>query len=112
MTERITVCHLSPDFEVTFPLIRNTVAGLQRIVGGYFEAIGLPEQLEERGLLGLVDEDGTSKQLPSNLYATLIGRVLVGPIVIVRTDGSDFVTLGEDDIHALGTFFGLDGAVP
>jgi hypothetical protein len=57
---------------------RWTLEELQSLVGGYIEAISLPS-----GNVALMDEDGRMRRLPLNPTASaLVGRALVGPIVI------------------------------
>ncbi len=63
--------------------IEDTVKGIQMAVGGYFETITLKE-----GLCLLCDEEGKIKGLKPNVI--LKGDVIVGPIVLVGVNGSEF----------------------
>ena len=59
---------------------RYTLAELQKMVGGYFQIVALEEKC-----IVLADEDGLSKKLPRNEFASyLYGRHLVGNVAVVN----------------------------
>ena len=65
--------------------IPNTLEALQKLVGGYIEAITL---YAPKGVVLIVDEEGRLKRRTPNFRAR--GEMLVGPVVAVGTDGEDF----------------------
>ena len=53
---------------------------LQRAVGGYFEAVGIPGS----AAFMMCDEDGRAKSKPTNLRASLLaGRQIVGDVILM-----------------------------
>ena len=63
--------------------IPNTVRGIQEAVGGYFEVVAI-----RPGLCLLCDEEGKIKRLKPNVI--LKRDIIVGPVVIVGSEGEDF----------------------
>ena len=104
--EQLRVCRLGVHGELGFPTIEHTPSAIQDALGGYFEPIGLPSALAAHGFLGLVDEDGLSKQLPPNKLSPLLGRLIVGQVLIVRADPPEFLTLTDGDCRTLRKWFG------
>lgn len=59
---------------------RYTLEELQKMVGGFFQIVSL----EEKHIV-LADEDGLSKRLPRNEFASyLYGKHLVGNVAVVN----------------------------
>jgi hypothetical protein len=82
----IDVVIVSPDGAVTDETIGNDLPSFHRAVGGYIEAVPLPDALGR--VVGYVNEDGVRLQLAPNLIATLLcGTPIVGPLVIVGRAG-------------------------
>lgn len=83
-----------PDGTVEVRAVEQSVSQMQSLVGGgYVEAVTL-----DAATMMLIDEDGRSKGLTSNVQATLLGeRVmcapfespLLGQVAFVGTDGSE-----------------------
>lgn len=75
-------------FEVTR---ENEYSEVRSRVGGYIEMVGvLPG-----GLIVYGDEEGVLKQLPLNPYVSgLVGRTVVGPVVVVGPVDGDGETSG------------------
>jgi hypothetical protein len=73
----------------------DTLATWQGIVGGYIEALGLPD-----GLLLICDEDGKAKRSPVN--RVLVGvDTIVGDFFVVRSKGEEFADCKPQDIEFL-----------
>jgi len=100
------VCKLQPSGEISFPEVADDPTAMQDLLGGYMEPFPLAPDLASRGLMALADEEGLLKRLPVNVYSPELGRVIVGPVVIVRTDPPEIVDLTDDDIDALGDHLG------
>jgi hypothetical protein len=59
---------------------RYTLEELHKMVGGYFQIVSL----EEKYII-LADEDGFSKRLPRNEFASyLYGKFLVGNVAVIN----------------------------
>jgi len=103
----IRVCKLDAQGEVSFPEVADTPEAMWEILGGYMEAIGLPPAFADQGLIALVDEEGNLKKLPPNPHSWRLGHeVLVGPVIIVRTEPPQFVSLTDSDVVALSELLG------
>lgn len=105
MSPALRVYRIPPDIAAEVLDITNDVAGLQGALGGYMEPITLPPVLEDRHLLGLVDEEGLLRDLLPNPASLALGRPIVGPLVIVRVAGEDFTSLDAADIQAVREVF-------
>lgn len=73
----------------------NTLSWLQEQVGGYIETIPVPDF---PGFEMMVNEEGKLKGLDENPKATELADclpfdVVVGPVVVVKTDGDEFAGL-------------------
>ena len=80
--------------------IENTLAALQKAVGGYIETLSVGG-----GLVAVVNEEGKLNGLPFNrgLYHGGMDPVdyLYGNILFVGTNGEDFRGLTDDELDAL-----------
>ena len=80
--------------------IENTLEALQAAVGGYIEVVTLGG-----GQAAVVNEEGKINDLPFNraLYAGGMDPVdyLFGNVLIVGTDGEDFLDLTPAELDAL-----------
>lgn len=77
--------------------IPNTLAALQALVGGYVEAIYLPD-----GYIAVANEEGLLQGLAPSAH--LPGQVLVGPVAVTKTDPADpeqFAGLTDADVAAV-----------
>jgi len=101
----IRVCKLDRD-GVSYPEVTDDPMAWHDLLGGYMESFPLPHHLARRGLMALADEDGLGKQLALNPYTPLLGRTIVGPVVIARSDPPEFVDLTAEDVAALDNYFG------
>lgn len=63
--------------------ISTRLENLQKLVGGYIEAVTL-----KPGLVILCNEEGKLRGLPFNM--TIQGEPLVGDIVVIGTEGEEF----------------------
>lgn len=68
--------------------VENSVAGIQKVIGGYFEAI----TIEEDACI-LCDEEGKIKRLKPNCIYN--GELIVGPVLVVGVKGEDFTDVPE-----------------
>lgn len=101
---QLRLCRLAIDGLVDVMAIDHTPQALFDALGGYMEPTELPDELARRGLIALVDEDGIGRGLPYNPFSPLLGQELLGPVLIVRTSGPDFVNLRDGDVRAIHTF--------
>lgn len=68
--------------------VENSVAGIQKVIGGYFEAITIKEDA-----CILCDEEGKIKRLkPNCIYNS---ELIVGPVLVVGVKGEDFTDVPE-----------------
>jgi len=79
---------------------------MHNLLRGYMESFPLPSHLAERSLWALCDEDGLFKDLPYNAYSPLLGRQIVGTVIIARSEEPEFVDLTDEDVAALDEWFG------
>ena len=103
---RILLARLPVAAGVEFLTIDNVGHALHDALGGYMETFPLPAALARRGLIGIADEDGNLRELPYNPHSVLLGRPLVGPILIVRSDPPEFVSLTPEDQQAITDWLG------
>lgn len=84
---------------LAFLRVENAAAPLHDLLGGYLEVVRLPGQNAFDGLIGLADEDGLAKPdyRVNFMASTLARRTIVGPFLVVRAKGSDFVDLTGND---------------
>lgn len=84
---------------LAFHSVEDTSQTLHDLLGGYLEVVRLPEQNAFDGLVGLADEDGLAKSdyRVNYMASTLARRSIVGPMLVVRAKGSDFVSLTGSD---------------
>jgi|SRR5215471_18412375 len=102
----IRVCKLGLD-GMSYPEIdEDSPYNMQDLLGGYMEPFPLPASLARRSLMALCDEDGLRKELPLNPFTPLLGRSIVGPVVIVRSKPPEVVSLTDEDVTALDDWFG------
>lgn len=74
--------------------ISNTLENLQKLVGGYIEAVCIGKAEKdgrEYDIVILCDEEGKNKHKMPNL--ALGNDIIVGDIVILGSDGEDFCDL-------------------
>lgn len=114
---KINCIYKEPGKTARAKMIENELEAFQAAVGGYIETVPLVN-----GFLMLVNEEGKLRGLEHNFYVERTGgRIsftpdassahddIRGPIVILRTDGEEFASLGpmeQDEI--LETFWLLD----
>jgi hypothetical protein len=107
--ERIRIGVLDVTGDLTFQTVDYQAHVLHDVLGGYMETFPLPRHLRERDLVAIADEDGNQKQLPYNPFSPLLGRQIVGRVLLVRSDLPEFVSLTDDDVEALREWFGQLG---
>lgn len=77
--------------------IDNTLKAFQELVGGYMETSKIWAGKDSE-YIAVVDEEGKLKGLEPNIYGNR--DVLVGPIVITKSNGKDdFASLSKEDIR-------------
>lgn len=97
----IKVCHKEPGRPVQIREINNTLGALQHLVGGYIELA----RVFKKGIAILCDEEGLIKDKRPNCMG------LVGPIVFIGLNGSDFRSLTDDEILAIEEWEAMRNAV-
>lgn len=79
--------------------IENTLEEMQKIVGGYIEAVAIG-----KGCLMICDEEGKLKGKPYNF--DLGNDIIVGDVFFTKGDGGeDFTDLNENDVEMILHFF-------
>ena len=107
------VCVLAPEGGISYPDVNaEDPYAMHDLLRGYMEPFPLPLPLARRSLLALADEDGLLKDLAPNVYSPLLGRSIVGTVIIVRTDPPEFIDLTDADVAALDDWFGQVLIVP
>lgn len=102
MTEKtIRVVYKEPCKNAEIREIPNNLYTLQKLVGGYIQAVTIPYG-EKRTLILICDEEGKLKikQQP-NIYSEYLQDVICGPIIIVGEDGEDFGSIAEQDAQVI-----------
>lgn len=101
------VCLLPTFGGMSYPDVDpNNPHAMHNLLRGYMEPFPLPKPLFDLGLMALADEEGLLKDLEPNVYSPLLGRQIVGPVIIVRPEPPEFVDLTERDVTALDEWFG------
>ena len=92
---KIKVLIANPNEAIESLVINNTLADLQRLVGGYIETITLPT-----GQVLIINEDGAINGMILNRLVKTGDRILAlhGPIVVVRPNGDDFTSVRGQDL--------------
>lgn len=88
MNNGITVLVKQPGMAPETRQIKNDLAALQEIVGGYIEMYGLGGDMTV-----ICNEEGKLTGLPFNIV--LNGETFVGPLVVAATKGDDLGSLSE-----------------
>jgi hypothetical protein len=89
---KILVKEPNKEFEVR--TVRNELAALQAVVGGYIEAVH-PTRPD---LVMICNEEGLLKHLPVN---RLLGYQFVGTVFFCGSKGDQFISLTPEDITYL-----------
>ena len=90
--EQMKVLYKRPGFPPVTREVENELEDLQRLVGGYIEAVRLDD------IIILVNEEGKNLGLPPNFYVEAIDDMIVGPAVFVRENKEEFASMSENDI--------------
>lgn len=69
--------------------VENSLRELQKLIGGYIEAI------TKKGVVMLVDEEGYQKNLPANFMDYQVDDFIVGRAVFIGTKGNNFTDVPE-----------------
>ena len=80
--------------------IDDKFATMQKLVGGYIQAIGITE-----GIVCLIDEDGRAKGLDNNFYHDRYGAI-IGNCVFCGTKGEDFIGLTDTQVLEVADYLG------
>ena len=94
--------------------VGEDLSSLQAEVGGYLQAIAIPDERSPIELVALMNEEGTVYDLPPNptatrlIYPLLIpGDYIAGTMLIVGADDEgNFISLPED-FHPVEFFYPL-----
>lgn len=81
----------------------GSLKSFQELVGGYLEVIPVKMKF---GIVLLANEDGLMQRLPKNRI--VLGHNIVGNIVCVGSEGTEFASLTEDQIKECLEFFVKD----
>lgn len=90
MKKMLRVIYKEPGRMAELREIPNTLRGLQGAIHGYIQAVTYKD-----GLIILCDEEGYIKGLSPNIFG------ICGPVVVCRTKGEDFASVGEGEIAKL-----------
>ena len=90
MNKSLLTIYKEPGKGPTVKVIDNELKPLQRAVGGYIEVVDYKD-----GLIILCDEEGYIKGKAPNVFG------ICGPVVVCRTNGEDFASVGEGEIAKL-----------
>lgn len=90
MNKSLLTIYKEPGKDPTVKVIDNELKPLQRAVGGYIEVVDYKD-----GLIILCDEEGYIKGKEPNVFG------ICGPVVVCRTKGEDFASVGEGEIAKL-----------
>ena len=90
MEKALLTIYKEPGKGPTVKVIDNELKPLQRAVGGYIEVVDYKD-----GLIILCDEEGYIKGKEPNVFG------ICGPVVVCRTKGEDFASVGEGEIAKL-----------
>ncbi len=94
MVDKIRIIVFEPGKRGEVREIDNDLFSMQAIVGGYLQ-LARKDFFLPYLLPLLFDEDGISKDLPPNRWN------LLGTLFVVRSVGSEFVSLTDDDVTAV-----------
>lgn len=83
------------DGDVQIQKVTNTLEAFKSLVGGFIEVCA-PDELRERGIEMLCNEEGLLRQLDPN--ENLYPFFYVGQCVLVGVDGEDFASLRYDQM--------------
>lgn len=90
VNKSILTIYKEPGKGPTVKVIDNELKPLQRAVGGHIEVVDYKD-----GLIILCDEEGYIKGKEPNVFG------IYGPVVVCRTKGEDFASVGEGEIAKL-----------
>ena len=98
MTEMIDGLLVLPGEDPRMVRIENTVKGIQKLIGGHFQAITF---LGNDDVVLLCDDDGKLKGLEPNFWFE--NDIIVGPVLFVGTNelGDDFDDISFIDAKTL-----------
>ena len=90
MNKTLLTLYKEPGKDPVVKTIPNTLHDLQQAVGGNIEVVDYKD-----GLIILCDEEGYIKGKEPNVFG------ICGPVVVCRTKGEDFASVGEGEIAKL-----------
>jgi len=93
----ITAFIKKPGVPGTVEIIDASLDSLQKIVGGYIEAV----YIDDFALV--VNEEGVLKGLPYNAHVS--GYDLVGTIIVMRAGDEDFEAITPEDVPIIRAMF-------
>lgn len=88
--------------------IENTLATLQKQVGGYIEVF----PVGVAGAIGICNEEGLLRGLPLGPFVPALGHPICGDFLVVRDVGAEFGSLKADQISLARQLFGGDDESP
>lgn len=102
MKNKITAIVKNPYRQAEVVEIDNNLEELQKIVGGYIEAVYLPNV---RNVIGFVNDEGLLIGLEPNIYRPEYKDAFVGPIVFVGNGkNGDSVSLTDERIKKITNY--------
>ena len=91
----------APGRQAEFAFIDGSLDSIQKAVGGYFRPVSLFDQL-----VLLCNDDGEILGMEPNFPIQGLGMI-VGPVVFVREEKENFVSVSEDDMRKLSDHIGF-----
>lgn len=79
--------------------MEEKLSELQRIVGGYVEAVAIA--VGDRGFVVLCNEDGRRLNLPSNRWIAGLGAIVGDFLITKHGDEGSFASLTDEEVTAL-----------
>ena len=101
---KIEVVIVPNDGPLRVETIENTLANLQKQVGGYIEAF----PVGVAGALGLCNEEGLLMRLPLGPNVPALGHPVCGTFVVVGDAGEEFGSLNAEQIASARALFAGD----
>ena len=102
MDKTITAVIKLPGKPATIEAIPDSLAELQRLVGGYIEiAMKAAEFYMGGTLVVYCNEDGQAMDLPPNIHRPTDGHAILGTVVAVKVDsGGESLTMTQTEADA------------
>lgn len=93
---KIRILALYTDGAMEVLEIENTLAAMQKMVGGYIEAVQMG-----KGYVVIANEEGLIQRLRFNLNTAHWPNPLVGDVFVTKAKGEEFASLTDEDLKYL-----------